>query len=170
MPLLSICASNAPRGLKLYTILVSGLAPDVIEEDVHAAFEDRLRYVYDVQIPKDEDGCNVLNSNDGTTHAIVRFYAKGRYVAPSPMDVDGIYEGINGALGIGTLNVQISEDHHTVGHIHRIKWGKVNFQSVTPCLIRNLSNCSLKEHGLLHSDNRHMCTERKQRKRRLAGK
>ena len=79
------------------------------------------------------------------------------------MDVDGIYEGINGALGIRTLNVQISEDHHTVGHIHRIKWGKVNFQSVTPCLIRNLSNCSLKEHGLLHSDNRHMCIERKQR-------
>ena len=150
-------------GLKLYTILVSGLDPDVIEEDVHAAFEDRLRYVYDVQIPKDEDGCNVLNSSDGTTHAIVRFYSMGRFVAPSPMDVDGIYEGVDGALGIETLNVQISENHHTVGHIHRIKWGKITYQSVTPCLIRDLPNCSLKEHDLLHSDNRHMDTERKQK-------
>ena len=68
-------------GLNLHTILVSGLEANVIEEDVHAAFEDRFNFVFDVKIPKDEDGFNVVDLNDGTTHAIVRFYSAGKYVS-----------------------------------------------------------------------------------------
>ena len=148
-------------GLNLYTILVSGLSCDVLEEDVHAAFEDRFKYIFDVKIPKDEDGFNVIDLKDGTTHAIVRFYSHGKYVSPSIQDPHGILEGFDGALAVKTCNVQMSEEKNTTGHIHRIKWGKMQYQSVTPCLIRRSPHYSLKKNTLLYNDNRHMSEERK---------
>lgn len=66
--------------------------------------------------------------------------------------------------------MQIAENRNTIANIHRIKWGKMKYQSMTPCLIRNLPTHSLTSHAMLHHDNRHMSFKRKEQGYKVRGK
>lgn len=92
------------------------------------------------------------------------------YIKASAENPHGVMEGFDGALGTKTCNVQISENINSIANIHRIKWGKMKYQSVTPCLIRNAPQYNLKSHALLRNDNHHMSAKRKEQEQKARRK